>query len=78
VSAYRLDVAELHRRLDAQRQARGLSWRAVGRDAGVGPNVLHRIARGHAPDAHALVSLLVWLDLDTDIVHLVEPGEAGR
>jgi hypothetical protein len=78
VTAYRLDIAELHRRLDAQRQARGLSWRAVARDAGVGPNVLHRSGRGHAPDAHALVSLLVWLDLDTDIVHLIEPGEAGR
>ncbi|TVL89808.1 helix-turn-helix domain-containing protein [Streptomyces sp. SAJ15] len=68
MTAYRLNVAELHRRLNAARSQRGLSWRAVARDAGVGSNAVHRLTKGHAPDAHTLVSLLAWLDLDVAYV----------
>jgi transcriptional regulator with XRE-family HTH domain len=75
VTAYRLDVPELHRRLDVQRQQRGLSWRALGATTGISPSTFSRLAAGHAPDAHGLVSLLVWLDLDTDIAYLVQPGD---
>jgi hypothetical protein len=33
---------------------------------------------GNRPDADALVTLLVWLDMDTDIARVVEPkGNAG-
>jgi transcriptional regulator with XRE-family HTH domain len=77
MTAYRLDVPELYRRLDVQRAARGLSWRAVGREVGLSPMLFSRLSQGHDPDAHALVSLLVWLDLDTDIAYLVKPREAS-
>jgi len=62
VSAYRLNVAELYRLVDAQRQFRGLSWRAVARELGLSASTLTRLRDGGcAPDADALVSLLMWL-----------------
>lgn len=75
MTGHRLDVPELHRVLDTQRAARGLSWRAVARETGLASSTLTRINHGQAPDAHALVSLIVWLDLDTDIARLVQPRE---
>ncbi len=75
MSLYRLDVPELHRRLDAHRQELGLSWRGVGRQVGLPVSVFTRIGKGRAIEADALVTLLVWLELDTDIAVLVEPGQ---
>jgi transcriptional regulator with XRE-family HTH domain len=75
VSGHRLDVPELYRLLDAQRQARGMSWRDVAEACGLSPSTPTRISKGRAPDAHGLVSLIVWLDLDTDICRLVQPRE---
>lgn len=72
MTAYRLDVAELHAQLDAQRQARRLWWSDVCHAAGVPPAVLHRIADGYPPDAHALVSLLLWLGPDTELASLIK------
>lgn len=75
MSTYRLDVPELHRRLNAQRRDLGLSWRGVGRQVGLPVSVFTRISHGHAIEADALITLLVWLDLDTDIAVLVQPGQ---
>lgn len=75
MSGHRLDVPELHQLLDTQRRARGLSWRDVATACGLSSSTLSRIAQGHAPDAHALVSLLVWLNLDTDLARIVQPRE---
>lgn len=75
MSTHRLDVPELHRRLNAQRQKLGLSWRGVGRQIGLPVSVFTRISKGCAIEADALVTLLVWLDLDTDIAVLVAPGQ---
>jgi transcriptional regulator with XRE-family HTH domain len=73
VSAYELDVPELRRRLDARRRERGLSWRDLAETVDVSPSTFSRLADGRRPDADALVSLLVWLDLDTDIAYLIRP-----
>lgn len=75
MSAYLLDVPELHRRLDARRRERGLTWRAVGRETGISQAFFSRIADGKRPDADALVTLLVWLDMDTDIAYMIKPKE---
>jgi transcriptional regulator with XRE-family HTH domain len=75
VSGYRLDVPELYRLLDTQRRARGMSWRDVAEAVGLSPSTLTRLRHNHAPDAHGLVSLLVWLDMDTDICRIVQPRE---
>lgn len=74
MSGHRLDVPALHQALDKQRQTRGLSWRQVARECGLAASTLTRLDDGHAPDAHSLVSMLVWLGLDTAIAHLVRPG----
>jgi transcriptional regulator with XRE-family HTH domain len=74
VSLYRLDAPELHRRLDNLRAARGLSWRAPGRELRLSATTFTRLANGAKPDADALVTLLTWLD--TDIAYVIKPGEA--
>lgn len=73
MSGHLLDVPELYRRLDRQRTSRGISWRDLAKQCGLGSSTLSRMAAGKRPDADALVSLLVWLDLDTDIAVLVKP-----
>lgn len=75
MSGHSLDVPELHQLLDAQRRARGMSWRNVADATGLSASTVTRIGQGHAPDAHGLVSLLVWLDMDTDICRIVTPRE---
>lgn len=75
MSTHRLDVPELHRRLDQRRRERGLTWRQLADQTGISPSTLTRIGDGKRPDADALVSLLVWLDLDTDIALLIEPKD---
>lgn len=77
MSAYVLDAAELRSRLDAKRKTRGISWRQVCRENDISPCVPSRLKNGTAPDAHALLSLLVWLDLDTDIAYLIKPKGAA-
>lgn len=61
MTAYRLDSRFLYRLLDARRVELGLSWRAVARELAVEPVVLRRLAVGGAPDAHGLLSVVLWL-----------------
>jgi transcriptional regulator with XRE-family HTH domain len=75
VSIYQLDVPELHRRLDQRRRERGLDWKQVAAATGVSASTFSRLADGKRPDADALVTLLVWLDLDTDIALIIKPKE---
>ena len=75
MSAYQLDVPEFRRRLDARRQERGLTWRQLAEQVDVSPSTFSRLADGKRPDADALITLLVWLDLDTDICMLIKPKE---
>jgi transcriptional regulator with XRE-family HTH domain len=76
VSIYQLDVPEFRRRLDLRRQERGLTWRQLAEQVDVSPSTFSRLADGKRPDADALITLLVWLDLDTDICMLIKPKEA--
>ena len=75
MSAYVLDMPELHRRLDTRRQERGLTWKQVASATGLSASTFSRMATGSRPDADALVTLLVWLDLDTDIAYLIRPKD---
>jgi len=72
MSLYRLDVAALWERLDKQRAARGLMWRELARDLDLSASTLMRLGQGKRPDADALVTLFVWLDMDNDIVYVIE------
>ncbi|MFD7996865.1 helix-turn-helix domain-containing protein [Streptomyces mexicanus] len=75
MSRYVLDVAELHRRLDQKRQQLGLTWRGLARETGIAQSFFSRLAHGKRPDADALVTLLVWLDLDTDLAIMIKPKD---
>jgi transcriptional regulator with XRE-family HTH domain len=75
VSTYLLDVPELRRRLDVRRRERGLTWRQLADRVDVSPSTLSRLADGNRPDADALVSLLVWLDLDDGLNYVIKPKE---
>jgi transcriptional regulator with XRE-family HTH domain len=79
VSTYRLDVAELFRQLDARRRWRGLSWRALARELGLSASTLTRLRDGGgAPDADALMTLLVWLGVGSDLAPLIVPRVEQR
>jgi len=75
VSTHRLDVPALHRRLDTRRRELGLSWRGVAQQTGLAPATFTRITKGYSLEADALVTLLVWLNPDTDIAALIEAGD---
>lgn len=75
MSSHVLDVPELYRRLDTQRQQRGLHWRDIAALVDVSPSTFSRLADGNRPDADALVTLLVWLDLDVNYV--IKPKDAA-
>lgn len=62
----RLDVAALYVTLDSERQQRGLSWRQVAQEAGVGPSTLSRMANGNRPDVDSFVALVHWLGVPAE------------
>lgn len=76
MSAYQLDVGALWERLDKQRAARGLMWRELARELDLSASTLTRIGQGKRPDADALVTIFVWLDMDTDIVYVIKGGDS--
>ncbi|NUS04631.1 MAG: hypothetical protein HOV97_18975 [Nonomuraea sp.] len=74
MSTHRLDVPQLHRRLDERRRELGLTWRGVAQQTRLAPATFSRLTNGCSLEADALVTLLVWLDLGTGIASLIEPG----
>lgn len=77
MSAYLLDVPELYRRMDVKRREQGLDWKRLAGRLDVSASTFSRMAAGNRPDADALVTILVWLDLDTDIAIIVKPRRAS-
>lgn len=74
---FRLDGAALYNAVDAKR-GKEVSWRALGRDLGISQSTFTRLKDGHDITGDTLVTLLVWLDLDTDIIFLIRPREPGQ
>jgi transcriptional regulator with XRE-family HTH domain len=62
----RLDVAAFYVTLDSERQQRGLSWRQVAQEAGIGPSTLSRMAQGSRPDVDSFAALVHWLGLPAE------------
>jgi transcriptional regulator with XRE-family HTH domain len=71
MTKYLLDVDEVHAQLDSKRKAEGLSWRGLARILDLTPSTLTRLRAGNRPDADALVTMLVWLDID--LAYVVKP-----
>lgn len=61
-----LDVQALYVTLDSERQQRGLSWRQVAQEAGIGPSTLSRMAQGNRPDVDSFAALVHWLGLPAE------------
>lgn len=76
VTSHRVNGPALWATLDAQRQARGLSWRGVARDSGASTGSLFTRLRRDDMSLHgdALVSLLVWLGKADEIRTLILPA----
>jgi transcriptional regulator with XRE-family HTH domain len=60
----RFDIATFYSALDAQREARKLSWREVARATNVSASTLVRIGQGKLPDAENFTALVIWLGMD--------------
>src|SRR6266705_4271486 len=52
--------------LDAERQARGFSWRQLAKAAGVSPSTLTRMQQGKSPDVNTFSSLTRWLNIPAE------------
>lgn len=61
--APRLDVYSLIAALNAQREARGISWRKVAQEAEVSPSSLTRMQQGKLPDVNTFAALTHWLNM---------------
>lgn len=78
MSAYRLDVAALFKVLDEARVAHGLSWRRLAAVVGTTPSAFTRMRHGNAPDAHLLVSLMLWLEWAPELQLVSRPAGGAR
>lgn len=52
--------------LDAERQARRLTWKKVAEASGVSASTLTRISQGRRPDVDSLAGLCAWSGLSAD------------
>jgi transcriptional regulator with XRE-family HTH domain len=66
VALAQLDTEALYQALDLTRRDRGLSWRQVAAEAGIGASTLSRMRRGKRPDVDAFASLVTWLGSSAD------------
>lgn len=77
--AYRIDGPELHRRCDIKRRQLGLSWREVGRYLDMTPSTFSRLLNEDITiTGDSLVTILVWLDMDTDVAYIIRPRETPK
>lgn len=61
-----IDPALLYSALDAARQERQLSWRALARAIGVSPSLLSRLGNGLKPDTDGFATLVAWLRMPAE------------
>ena len=60
------DSDAFYRALDAERAARGLTWKDVSREAHVSASSLTRMGQGKRPDVDTLAALCSWSGLKLD------------
>lgn len=76
----KIDVQGLHAALDAERTARGWSWRQLAKEIGVSPSLLSRLGNELRPDADGFATLVRWLNMpaeqfmiDSDSAKVAQP-----
>ncbi len=61
-----INTALLYSALDAARQERRLSWRALAGEIGVSPSLLSRLGNGLRPDTDGFATIVRWLKLPAE------------
>jgi transcriptional regulator with XRE-family HTH domain len=62
----KIDVQGLYAALDAERTARGLSWRQLAKEIDVSPSLLSRLGNELRPDADRFATLVRWLNMPAE------------
>lgn len=55
----RFAATSLHRALDAERSARGLSWQELSRQIGVSASTMQRLAQGRRLEVDGMLAMVV-------------------
>lgn len=71
------DTEAFYRALDAQRAARGITWKQVAAESKVAASTLTRMAQGRRPDVDGLAALCAWSGLKADDFVRAREGERG-
>jgi transcriptional regulator with XRE-family HTH domain len=74
----KIDVQGLYAALDAERTARGWSWRQLAKEIGVSPSLLSRLGNELRPDADGFATLVRWLNMPAEQFMIDIDGERGR
>ena len=72
----KIDVQALYAALDAERTARGWSWRQLAKEIGVSPSLLSRLGNELRPDADGFATLVRWLNMPAE--QFMVDGDAER
>ena len=62
----KINVQALHAALDAERDARTLSWRQLAKEIDVSPSLLSRLSNGYRPAADGFATLVRWLNMPAE------------
>lgn len=62
----KIDVQGLYAALDAERNARGWSWRQLAKEIDVSPSLLSRLGNELRPDADGFATLVRWLNMPAE------------
>jgi transcriptional regulator with XRE-family HTH domain len=73
-----VDVDSLIATLDAQRQARNLSWRQLAAEANVSASSLTRMQQGKSPDVNTFSALTAWLNIPAERFYTNKPQSSGE
>jgi transcriptional regulator with XRE-family HTH domain len=73
----KIDVQGLYAALDAERTARGLSWRQLAIEIGVSASLLSRLGNDLRPDADGFVTLVRWLNIPAEKFMIEVDRERG-
>jgi transcriptional regulator with XRE-family HTH domain len=64
--------------LDAARTEKGLSWRQLAREIGVGPSTISPMANGLNPDITAFATMTTWLRMPAEALYATTPPGADE
>ena len=77
-----INTAALHSALDAARQERQISWRALAGEIGVSPSLLSRLGNGLKPDTDGFATIVAWLTIPETagktLEQIAAEGEPGH